>query len=147
MDEIQRLIAHDEIRRLIGLYAQLVDSGRLEEWSHLFCAEASLRVYGQTYHGRQEIREEIGAMQPPPNRAVKHLCAIPVIDLLASDHALVWTDFTAFTMDEEGQAEVATLGRYYDELKREESGWRIWTRTITLANQPLPSDLKPSPAD
>ena len=61
MDEIQRLTAHDEIRRLIALYAQLVDSGRLEEWSHLFCEEASLRVYGQTFVGREPIREGIGA--------------------------------------------------------------------------------------
>ena len=145
MDEIQRLTAHDEIRRLIALYAQLVDSGRLEEWSHLFCEEASLRVYGQTFVGREPIREGIGAMQPPPGRAVKHLCAFPVIDLQASDRALAWTDFTAFLMDEAGQSEVATLGRYYDEWVREEPGWRIRSRSITLANEPLPADLEPSP--
>ena len=82
MDDLER------IRRLLALYAQLLDSGRLADWGELFTADATLTVYGRTYRGRAEIVREIGGMQPGPDRPVKHLLLPPVIDLAQGDAAL-----------------------------------------------------------
>ncbi len=146
MDASQRSSAQQAIQRLIALYAQLLDSGRLSEWSDLFTEEARFRVYGQTYDGRATILAEIGGMQPPPDRPVKHVCLVPVIDLDGDDRALAWTDFSAFGTSESGQVEIATIGRYYDELARDGERWRFTSRTIVMAGEPVPHGVTPGPA-
>ena len=146
MDDLQRWNANESIRRVVALYAQLLDSGRLEEWIDLFQEEARFRVYGQIFAGRAVILDEIGGMQPPPDRPVKHVCLVPVIDLQGDDRALAWTDFSAFATNEEGRIEIATIGRYYDDLVRENDRWRFSSRTIVLAGEAPPPDLVPSPS-
>jgi len=146
MDDLQRWQTNEAIRRVIALYAQLLDSRRLDEWSDLFRDDARFRVYGQTFLGREKIAREIGSMQPPPDRPVKHICLTPVIDLDGDARALAWTDFTAFGTSEDGRIEIATIGRYYDELLRDDERWRFSSRTIVMANESLPSDLTPGPA-
>lgn len=146
MDDTQRLQAHDAIRRTIAIYAQLLDSGRIEEWSQLFTDDARFRVYGRSYVGRDEIRREIGGMQPPANRPAKHVCLVPVIDLERDDRALAWTDFAAFGTSESGRVEIATIARYYDELVREGERWRFGSRAIVMAGEPVPEDVRPSPS-
>lgn len=146
MDDLQRWKACEAIRRVIALYGQLLDARRLEEWSNLFHDDARFRVYGQAFVGRESIWKEIGGMQPPPDRPVKHVCLVPVIDLDGDTRALAWTDFTVFGTREDGRLEIATIGRYYDELIREEERWRFSSRTIVMAGESLPSDLTPGPA-
>ena len=98
------LEALEAIRRLIAIYAQLLDSGRIAEWSELFTRDAVFEVWGKAYRGRAEIAAGIGGMQP--ELPGKHVCLAPVIDLLGPDRARAWTDLSAFastqvTLDDE----------------------------------------------
>ena len=145
MDELRETTERLAIQRLIALYAQLLDSGRLDDWGQLFIEEARFRVYGRTCTSRARIVAEIGGMQPSPDRPAKHLCLLPVIDLKGDDRALAWTDFSVSTTNESGELLVATIGRYHDELVQEGKRWRFAARTIVMAGELLPDGVVPSP--
>ncbi|MCR9096251.1 MAG: nuclear transport factor 2 family protein [bacterium] len=134
------------IERSIAIYAQLLDSGRLAEWGELFAEDAVFRVGADRWSGRDAIVAAIGGMQPPPDRPVKHVCLVPVIDLLDETHARAWTDFSAFATGEDGRISIATIGRYYDELRFEGDRWRFSRRAIVMAGEVVPDDLAASPA-
>jgi 3-phenylpropionate/cinnamic acid dioxygenase small subunit len=140
MDDFER------IRRLVALYAQLLDSGRLAEWGGLFTADASFTLFGRILRGREEIVREIGAMQPGPDRPVKHLLLPPVIDLGPDGQALVWTDVTVFATGPDRAVSIATIGRYHDRLVREGSRWRFRERVLLFAGEPVPEGVAPVPA-
>lgn len=146
MDELRQTTERLAIQRLIAVYAQLLDCGRLADWGQLFTEAARFRVYGRTYESRTTLLAEIGGMQPPPDRPGKHICLVPVIDLAGDDRALAWTDFLAAATNESGKINVATIGRYHDELVRDGKRWRFASRTIVMAGEPLPDDVVPSPA-
>lgn len=135
----------EAIRRLMALYAQLLDSKRLAEWGELFVADAIFRVWGQTYRGRDEIVREIGGMQP--EAPGKHVVLQPVIDFEGEAGARVWTDLCALSSGEEGIT-IATIGRYHDRLVRDpESGrWRFAQRVLVMGGEDTPADVDPSPA-
>ena len=145
MDELRETTERLAIQRLIALYAQLLDSGRLDDWGQLFIEEARFRVYGRTYTSRARIVAEIGGMQPSTPRPAKHLCLLPVIDLNGGDRALAWTDFSVSTTNESGEIVVATIGCYHDELVKEGKRWRFAARTIVMAGELLPDGVAPSP--
>ena len=88
MDELRQTTERLAIHRLIAVYAQLIDSGRLDDWGQLFTEEARFRVYGQTYESRATIVAEIGGMLLPPDRPGKHISLVPIIDLTGDDRAL-----------------------------------------------------------
>jgi len=140
MDDLER------IRRLVALYAQLLDSGRLAEWGELFTTDATFSVYGRTYRGRAEIVREIGGMQPGPGASVKHLLLAPVIDLAADGTALAWTDMTVFAAGADRAAQIATLGRYHDRLVRIDGRWRFRERVLVFSGDPVPEGVAPVPA-
>jgi uncharacterized protein (TIGR02246 family) len=140
---VVELASHEAIRRLIAVYAQLLDSGRLEEWGELFAEDATFEVWGKTLRGRREIVAAIGGMQP--ERPGKHVCLMPVIDLVAPDRALAWTDLSAFASSPDGIS-IATIGRYHDELVRQGGRWRFARRSVVMAGEPLPDGVAPSPA-
>ena len=128
----------ERIRRLVALYGPLLDSGRLAEWGERFTRDAVFSLYGRSYRGREEIVREIGRMQPPPERPVKHLLLAPVVDLAGDGTALAWTDMTVFATNAEGRIEIATMGRYHDRLVRERDLWRFRERVLVFAGEPLP---------
>jgi SnoaL-like domain len=140
-----------DIKRLSALYSQLLDDGRIEEWAELFTEDAVFSVWGNTYEGRTAIREGIGGMSP--ERPGKHVAFATVIDLAPGKNpkrALAWTDFIALADAGEGQwgraYSIATAARYYDELVRDETGWRFQRRAIRMAGDPLPEGSTESPA-
>lgn len=134
------------IRRLVALYAQLLDSGRLFDWGDLFTRDASFGVYGRTHRGRDEIVRAIGALQPGPDRPVKHLLLPPVIDLGPEGTALAWTDMTVLATAADRAISIATMGRYHDRLVREGGRWRFRERVLVFAGEPLPEGVAPVPA-
>lgn len=136
----------ERIRRLVALYGQLLDSGRLAEWGELFTRDAVFSVYGRTYRGRDEIVREIGGMQPPPDRPVKHLLLAPVVDLDGDATALAWTDMTVYATGADGRIGIATMGRYHDRLVREDDRWRFRERVLVFAGQPVPEGVAPGPS-
>jgi uncharacterized protein (TIGR02246 family) len=133
----------EAIRRLIAIYAQLLDSRRLEEWGELFTPDATFEVWGKTYRGRREIVAAIGGMQP--ELPGKHVCLVPVIDLAGPERARAWTDLSAFASSKDGIS-VATIGRYHDELVRQAGRWRFARRVVVMAGESLPEGVAPSPA-
>jgi uncharacterized protein (TIGR02246 family) len=137
------LETHEAIRRLIAVYAQLLDSGRLEEWGELFTPDASFEVWGKTLRGRSEIVAAIGGMQP--ELPGKHVCLVPVIDVLGPDRARAWTDLSAFASTKQG-IQIATIGRYHDELVQQGGRWRFARRSVVMAGEALPAGVAPSPA-
>jgi len=140
------LEAHEAIRRLIAIYAQLLDSRRFDEWGELFSVDATFLVWGRCYRGREEIQREIAGMQSADHPG-KHALLQPVIDLAGDDRARAWTDMSVMTTTD-GGIEVATIGRYHDEVVRDPSDgrWRFASRTIVMAGEPLPEGVAPAPA-
>lgn len=135
---------HESIRRLVALYAQLLDDKRFAAWGDLFTDDAEFSVWGRTLRGRDEIVREIGGMQAATPG--KHACFPPVIDLADADHARAWTDFSAFATDAEGRIFPATIARYHDELVRGADGrWRFARRAIVFAGEAVPDGVAPSP--
>ena len=139
-------VATDAIQRTIAIYAQLLDSRRLTEWGELFAEDAVFRFGTDRWVGRDAIVAGIGGMQPPPERPVKHVCLVPVIDLQDSANARAWTDFSAFATGDDGRVSIATIGRYYDEMRFDGDRWRFSQRAIVMANESPPGDLAVSPA-
>ena len=137
------LDTYEAIRRLMAIYAQLLDSKRIAEWGQLFTEDAVFSVWGQTWRGRAAIEAGIGGMQP--ELPGKHVILTPVIDLKAPDRALVWTDLSAFASTQDGIS-VATIGRYHDELVKGGGRWRIARRIVVMAGESTPDGVAPSPA-
>ena len=137
---------YEAVRRLVAIYAQLLDSLRFDEWGELFRVDATFLVWGRETRGREEILREIAGMQPA-DRPGKHALLQPVIDLVHEGRALVWTDMSVMTTTAQG-IEVATIGRYHDEVARDPSGgrWRFVSRAIVMAGEPLPEGVAPAPA-
>lgn len=133
----------DEIRRVIALYSQLVDDKRFDEWGELFTTDAVFEARGNRIVGRSSIVGTIGPMMAPA--VTKHLAGAPVIDLLDDDRARAWTDLATFVRGE-GGVSVATIGRYYDELRREDGRWRLSARVLVMTGDPVPHDCAPGPA-
>ena len=140
---MSELETHEAIRRLVAIYAQLIDSRRLAEWGELFTEDAVFQVWGQSWRGRAAIVAGIGGMQPEfPG---KHISLIPVIDLKPADRALAWTDLSAFAGGKDGVS-IATIGRYHDELVKQGGRWRFARRVVVMAGESLPDGVAPSPA-
>ena len=134
---------YEAIRRLLALYAQLLDTGRYEEWGQLFTEDATFSVWGSTYRGRSQIVDEICGMQTDPPG--KHVVLQPVIDLDDASHARAWTDLSAFACSPEGQFSIATAGRYHDRLVKRDGRWRIAQRTLVMGGEAVPEGVDPSP--
>lgn len=136
---------YEAIRRLIALYAQLLDSKRFDEWADLFALDARFRVWGQCHEGRALIQRQICGMQP--DSPGKHLVLQPVIDLDDGRNAHAWTDLSALASTQQGIV-VATIGRYYDRLTKDAGDglWRFAERTLVMAGEEVPDGTAPSPA-
>jgi len=138
----------EAIRRLMAIYAQLLDSKRITEWAELFSEDAVFQVWGQTWRGRKAIADGIGGMQP--DSPGKHIILTPVIDLQGPDRALVWTDLSAFSSATDAKGKqtisIATIGRYHDELVRQGGRWRFARRVVVMAGEATPEGVAPSPA-
>jgi uncharacterized protein (TIGR02246 family) len=133
----------EAIRRLMAIYAQLLDSKRIAEWGQLFTEDAVFQVWGQSWRGRAAIEAGIGGMQP--ELPGKHIVLTPVVDLQGPDRALVWTDLSAFASAKDGVS-IATIGRYHDELVQQDGRWRIAKRVVVMAGESLPEGVAPSPS-
>lgn len=149
----------DAIRRVIALYAQLLDAKRLAEWGELFAEDAIFDVFGRRLTGRAEIVREIGAMQPAA--PLKHAVFAPIIELDAPHRARrkprrssaarnagsarvkfarAWTDFATFAQGGASIA-IANFATYHDVLAKQGGRWRIAQRTIVSPGEPPPESV------
>ena len=146
---LDRLAEEAAIRRLVMIYSQLLDDGRLDEWAELFTKDATFEVWGQVYETRDGIKTGIGSMQPPDTG--KHIGFATLVEV-ADDglSANAWTDFIALADDGPGEwgraYKIATAARYYDRIVKDEGRWRFRARQIRMVGEPLPEGATPTPA-
>ena len=144
-----RLAEEAAIRRLVMIYSQLLDDGRLDEWADLFSEDARFEVWGQVHETRDGIKTGIGGMQPP--NTGKHIGFATVVELGDDGvSGLAWTDFIALADDGPGEwgraYKIATAARYYDRVVKQDGRWRFAVRQIRMVGEPLPDGAVPSPA-
>lgn len=148
----------DAIRRVMGLYAQLLDDGRFDEWGQLFTEDAEwislpgLYAPGATkpgawvVRGRSEIVKQVGeatvGLRTPESRGM-HFSGSPVIDV-KGDQANVWCDFMIMRITST-KLECTATGRYYNRLQKTGGQWRFLQRVSAQQGAQLPSGLVPVP--
>lgn len=135
-------VAHEaDIRRLLAEYCHHFDDARPDQFAALFTDDAAFSVFGRTYTGRSEIRDNIGAQASalPPGQHVTYNTFIELDDDGATARAR--TDFLYLNKDGDSYV-IATAGRYHDVLEREPDRWRIKARTIVFLGDPVPDELR-----
>src|SRR5690606_2051463 len=124
MDALERLVAIQEISDLIGRYCMCFDD---EDWAglhELWTDDAAFVVEDQAFEGREVLMEFLSTCLPKGYRS-KHMIARPLVELAPSgDRATARTDVVWIAANFEN----TIVGRYEDELVRDERGWRFKRR-------------------
>lgn len=119
----------EEIRRVIAVYAQLLDDGKFDEWIELFTDDATFSYRNEetksdnNYVGREAIRGWIGASMSEDRRAM-HLCGNSVIDVSGTEARAV-TDLVLH----QGLT-IASTARYIDRFVLQSNKWLIAHRRV-----------------
>ena len=128
------------IQRTIALYGQLLDDLRMLEWGQLFTEDAVWSIPGTTFQGRSAIVEGVRAMEAPVPGYVKHLSFTPTIHFEGEARARAWTDVLCVVRESfEAPWQIATAGRYCDELVGSDAGWQFKVRAADIEPERLPS--------
>ncbi|MBX6388632.1 MAG: nuclear transport factor 2 family protein [Frankia sp.] len=123
------------IRNLLARVARMSDTGTVDEYVELFTDDAVLAVTGApTRQGSAQMRAGTLALREAgatgPGSGTMHVLGTSEI-AVDGDKAAAHTPFTFYrTVD--GAAVLAGAGRYYDELVRTTSGWRLHHRRIAI---------------
>ena len=133
MEPIERLTAVNEISDLIGRYCMLFDD---EDWAgldELWTDDAAFVVEDQAFEGRDVLMAFLSTCLPRGYRT-KHLIARPLVDVAADGAtARARTDVVWIAANFEN----TILGRYEDELVRDDRGWRF-SRRVEHPVQDIP---------
>jgi 3-phenylpropionate/cinnamic acid dioxygenase small subunit len=148
----------DAIRRVMTLYAQLLDDGRFDEWGQLFTDDAewislpglyaagATKPGAWTIHGRAEIVRQVSeatrGLRTAESRGM-HFSGQPVIDV-QGDRAAAWCDFIIMHITPE-KLEATATGRYYARFERQGGRWRFSQRVSAQQGAVLPAGLLPVP--
>jgi hypothetical protein len=124
MDDLQRLVSIQDISDLIGRYCMLFDD---EDWAALdllWTDDAAFVVEDQAFETRVVLMEFLSTCLPAGYRT-KHMISRPVVELGPDGStATARTDVVWIAANFEN----TILGRYEDELVRDERGWRFRRR-------------------
>lgn len=115
----------EEIRRLLASYAQLVDSGKYDEWTALFTPDGTFKPgNGDAQKGHDAIRAHIhGGHGSTPNRRTKHLAFNSLIEVRGNDATAI-SDYLVFARAANDQPWTATTsGRHHDRLVKMNGRW------------------------
>ncbi len=132
------------IRRLIALYAQLLDDQRFEELGVLFCRDGILPWGPYVFRGPSEIRSGLPKVEPAPH-SIKHFVFSPVIDVVG-DAASAWSDVIVSLIPKQGPAEMSFVGRYHDRFSREDGVWRYASHVTVKTGDAIPKGELPPPS-
>jgi len=144
VNDIERLQAHIAIQRTLVLYGQLLDDQRFQEWGELFCEDATWTYGSFELKGRKAIVDGVGGMQPKTLGGARHTTLPAVIDVEGNE-AYAWAELIAFALTPETNTP-ASVGRYFDHLKRDGSRWRFARRLVVPAGGPVPAGIRLPPA-
>jgi SnoaL-like domain len=124
MDAVERLVAIQEISDLIGQYCMLFDD---EDWAgldELWTEDATFVVEDAAFEGRTVLMDFLSSCLPSGYRT-KHMISRPVVELgVDGTTARARTDVVWIAANFEN----TILGRYEDELVRDDRGWRFARR-------------------
>ena len=117
---------HEDIRRVLALYAQMVDSKDAIGWSEQFAANGTFHTRKGDHTGRAAIKQFIEQQfaNEPSDRNTAHLGTNLVISV-DGDSAQVATDGLVFEKFGEQPWIVLQVSRSHDRLVREGGTWRF----------------------
>jgi SnoaL-like domain len=129
--DTDELIARAQIAELVAAYNHLGDRGRIDELIELFCEDAHLDTFGESFQGRELIGGYFGGIvtgspDVPRRRFVRHHISNVTITVTLptqAEGASYWMVI--------GEGGPESSGRYRDTYRRDPDGrWRFATRMI-----------------
>jgi hypothetical protein len=127
MDEIQQLVAENEIRNLVARYAHLVDDAQVQEWSELFVEDGRMEAFTMPLEGRAALVEWINGVLSGPK--LRHMITGThvVVDSATEAHG---TSDTLLLAAVEGSWIIAGAPRYQDRYVKTAGGWQFAERIL-----------------
>jgi uncharacterized protein (TIGR02246 family) len=129
--ETWEVSARAAIRDLVARYNSNGDAGRLDAMLELFLPDAVVEVNGRSLNGIAAIRsffeEAASATRSRRGGYVRHFTATHQIDFADRETAHGRCYFQALT-----EIGLDHWGRYVDEYRRTEGGWRFARRSIRV---------------
>lgn len=125
---LQRLEDLMEIHQLFTDYGMHLDAGRFDDYAALFARDGEIRLgpLGKA-KGREEIRATMAKVLDGLVGVTYHVISSPMVEL-RGDEATSEVMWTMIRRGDDGNPELAMLGRHRDELIREDGRWRIKVR-------------------
>lgn len=139
MDELQRLIAEQDCKRLVLLAAAHVDQGEPAMLALLFAPDGELvRPTGDTLSGRAAI--QAAYEQRAPDRITRHLVSNTLVDVdsptqaRAQSQVLLWFGSSDDAVGPRGRPARGgpVVGAFDDRFVKMPDGWRIVHRIATF---------------
>ena len=135
MSDLERLIAIEEIRRVIATYAIAYDDKDWETFAELWTEDAAFAVAGQAWEGKAALLEFLTTCLPDDYDG-KHMNSPPLIEVATDgESATARTDVVWITQSFENQI----VGRYNDQFARVDGRWLFKRREET------PVEFRPGP--
>lgn len=122
----------DACRQLIMDYAWYRDHPDADAYAALFTEDAELSILGETFKGRDAIRQRLTASSGSTVHLMSTIRITKVTDTAATGVSYV-TVYTApsgagpHTVDG-----YAAIGEYHDDFRRTSAGWQIARRTLVV---------------
>jgi uncharacterized protein (TIGR02246 family) len=124
VNELDRLVAVEEIRALIASYAILFDDKDWERFGELWTEDAAFAVGDQAFEGRAAVLEFLTTCLPD-GYSGKHMNSPPLIEVAPDgETATARTDVVWIAQNFENQI----VARYRDTLARDGGRWRFRLR-------------------
>ena len=123
----------EAIRQLFARFIHLRDDKRFDEWVELFTGNGRFEYGDNVMNGRVAIRDHVSALLHGDRG--KHLCVNSIIEV-DGDRATASSDFVKMNPSAgPGRApfEIGTMGRYEDDLVRQNGEWKIAWRRVVIA--------------
>jgi hypothetical protein len=142
VEDVERLLAIEEIKQLKARYFRLMDTKRWDEWGEVFATGCVMEVpeADMVNAGRAAIVEAVSSALTGATTA--HHGHMPEIEVTGPDTARgVWAmfDYVEWITPEGGdRVGLQGYGHYHEEYVREDGAWRIArTRLERIRVDPL----------
>jgi hypothetical protein len=124
------------VRAALATYAQALDDGRTDDVVATFCADGVCDIPGMgTHEGHGALREAYTKWAP--RRPQRHLVVNTAIESWTENEATAVSDVVFILLGETGW-EIKLVGRYRDQLRREDALWRFRHRAASFVTDTPP---------
>ncbi|HLY34938.1 MAG TPA: nuclear transport factor 2 family protein [Jatrophihabitantaceae bacterium] len=139
-ERLDRLEAERDIRDLMVRYAESLDYGDNRAWAACFAPDGlfDVRMRGEAmfaHTGTEALATFASGHTHAPDVYHKHFLSVPRITFDGPDRATAQTYFTMLHERPTGPI-VLVIGRYLDELARQQDGWVFTTRVVDMEALP-----------